>query len=113
GIQGSYNLTQNFGLTGTFGWSPNKDQLLNDAKVDLFQYDLGIEGRLNNLTPTASISTRPYATLGAGTRTYHFRDIDAKVIGARASTERCIRPVLARAPITSATSMRIPRRTSW
>lgn len=77
GIQGSYNLTQNFGLTGTFGWSPNKDQLLNDEKVDLFQYDLGIEGRLNNLTPAASISTRPYATLGAGARTYHFRDIDA------------------------------------
>jgi outer membrane protein with beta-barrel domain len=77
GIQGSYNLTQNFALTGTFGWSPNKDQLLNDEKVDLFQYDLGIEGRLNNLTPTASVSTRPYATLGAGARTYHFRDLDA------------------------------------
>ena len=77
GIQGSYNLAQNFALTGTFAWSPNKDQLLNDAKVDLFQYDLGIEGRLNNLTPTASVSTRPYATLGAGARTYHFRDLDA------------------------------------
>lgn len=77
GIQGSYNLTQNFALTGTFGWSPNKDQLLNDEKVDLFQYDLGIEGRLNNLTPTASVSTRPYATLGAGARTYHFRDLDS------------------------------------
>ena len=77
GIQGSYNLTQHFALTGTFAWSPNKDQLLNDEKLDLFQYDLGIEGRLNNLTPTASVSTRPYATLGAGARTYHFRDLDA------------------------------------
>jgi hypothetical protein len=77
GIQGSYNLTHNFALTGTFAWSPNKDQLLNDEKLDLFQYDLGIEGRLNNLTPTAGVSTRPYATLGAGARTYHFRDLDA------------------------------------
>lgn len=77
GVQGSYNLTHNFALTGTFDWSPNKDRLINEAKVDLFQYDLGIEGRLNNLTPTASISTRPYATLGAGARTYHFRDLDA------------------------------------
>jgi hypothetical protein len=77
GVQGSYNLTQNFALNGTFGWSPNKDQLVNDEKLDLFQYDLGIEGRLNNLTPTAGVSTRPYATLGAGARTYHFRDLDA------------------------------------
>lgn len=77
GIQGSYNLTPTFALIGTVGWSPSKDRTLSDEKVDLFQYDLGIEGRLRNLTPTASISTRPFATLGAGARTYHFRDLDA------------------------------------
>lgn len=76
GVQGSYELTSHFALLGTFGWSPTKARALNDAKVDLFQYDLGVEGRLNNLTPAASISTRPYAALGAGARTYHFRDLD-------------------------------------
>lgn len=76
GVQGTYDLTPTFALSGTFGWSPNKARALGDEKLDLFQYDLGIEGRLRNLTPTASISTRPYAVLGAGARTYHFRDLN-------------------------------------
>ena len=75
GIQGSYDLTPSFALIGSFGWAPSKDLTLAKEKVDLFQYDLGIEGRLPNLTPSAGISTRPYAALGAGGRTYDFRDL--------------------------------------
>ncbi len=75
GLQASYDITPSFALVGTFGWAPSKDLTLADEKVDLFQYDLGIEGRLPNLTPSAGISTRPYATLGAGGRTYDYRDL--------------------------------------
>jgi hypothetical protein len=75
GLQASYDITPSFALVGSFGWAPSKDLTLADEKVDLFQYDLGIEGRLPNLTPSAGISTRPYATLGAGGRTYDYRDL--------------------------------------
>lgn len=74
-LQASYDITPSFALVGSFGWAPSKDLTLADQKVDLFQYDLGIEGRLPNLTPSAGISTRPYATLGAGGRTYNYRDL--------------------------------------
>ena len=75
GLQASYDITPSFALVGSLGWAPSKDLTLADEKVDLFQYDLGIEGRLPNLTPSAGISTRPYATLGAGGRTYDYRDV--------------------------------------
>lgn len=75
GLQASYDITPSFALIGSFGWAPSKDLTLGKEKVDLFQYDLGIEGRLPNLTPSAGISTRPYAALGAGGRTYDYRDL--------------------------------------
>jgi len=75
GLQASYDITPSFAVVGSFGWAPSKDLTLAKEKLDLFQYDLGIEGRLPNLTPTAGISTRPYATLGAGGRTYDYRDL--------------------------------------
>lgn len=75
GLQASYDITPSFALVGSFGWAPTKDLTLANEKVDLFQYDLGIQGRLPNLTPSAGVSTRPYATLGAGGRTYNYRDI--------------------------------------
>jgi hypothetical protein len=75
GLQGSYDIAPSFAIVGSFGWAPSKDLTLANEKVDLFQYDLGIEGRLPNLTRSAGISTRPYATLGAGGRTYNYRDV--------------------------------------
>jgi hypothetical protein len=75
GLQASYDITPSFALVGSLGWSPSKDLTLANQKIDLFQYDLGIEGRLPNLTSSAGISTRPYAALGAGGRTYDYRDV--------------------------------------
>jgi hypothetical protein len=77
GLQASYDLTPSFALVGSFGWAPTKDLTLAHEKVDLFQYDLGIEGRLRNLTPSSWLSTRPYAAIGAGGRTYNYRDLAA------------------------------------
>ena len=76
GAQASYAVHPNFSLVGSFAWSPSQDKLLPQRPdLDLYQYDLGIEGRLNNLTEGSSIATRPYAVIGGGGRTYSLRNV--------------------------------------
>ncbi len=76
GAQASYELHPNFAVIGSFGWSPSEDKLTTpQAKLDLYQYDLGLEGRLSDLTSGAAISTRPYAIIGGGARTYDLRNV--------------------------------------
>jgi hypothetical protein len=76
GGQASYIFHPNFAVVGTFGWSPSQDKLsAQQPKLDLYQYDLGIEGRLNDLTESSAFITRPYAALGAGGRTYNLRNV--------------------------------------
>lgn len=76
GGQASYAFHSNVSLVGSFGWSPSQDKLSPQRPdLDLYQYDLGIEGRLNNLTEGSSIATRPYAVLGGGGRTYSLRNV--------------------------------------
>jgi hypothetical protein len=76
GGQASYVFHPNLALVGTFGWSPSQDKLSpQQPKLDLYQYDLGLEGRLSDLTATSSFITRPYAALGAGGRTYNLRNV--------------------------------------
>lgn len=76
GGQGSYTLNQNFGLVGSFGWSPNEDQTsAARPKLDLYQYDLGLQGRLSDLTSGSAVATRPYAVVGGGARTYSLRNV--------------------------------------
>jgi hypothetical protein len=76
GGQGAYTLNQNFGLVGSFGWSPNEDRTSTlRPKLDLYQYDLGIQGKLNDLTSGSVVATRPYAVIGGGARTYNLRNV--------------------------------------
>lgn len=76
GAQASYRFTPHLAAVGTFAWSPSEDRTTAASeKVDLFQYDLGIEGRIGNLTRGSRVSTSPYATLGVGGRTYDYRDL--------------------------------------
>jgi hypothetical protein len=76
GGQAAYAFHPNFSVVGTFGWSPSQDKLsIQQPKLDLYQYDLGIEGRLNDLTDGSPVVTRPYAALGGGGRTYDVRNI--------------------------------------
>jgi len=76
GAQASYAFVPSLALVGSFGWSPSKDKTSPvGTKVDLYQYDLGIEGRSSDLTSGLSISTRPYATIGGGARTYDLRNV--------------------------------------
>lgn len=83
GAQASYAVVPSLALVGSFGWSPSKDKTSPvGTKVDLYQYDLGIEGRSSDLTSGLSVSTRPYAAIGGGARTYDLRN----VVGASAQT---------------------------
>jgi Outer membrane protein beta-barrel domain len=76
GGQGSYTLNSNFALVGAFGWSPNEDRTsASRPKLDLYQYDLGLQGKLDDLTSGSAVSTRPYAIIGGGARTYNLRNI--------------------------------------
>ena len=76
GGQASYAIHPNFSLVGSFAWSPSQDKLLPQRPdLDLYQYDLGIEGRLDNLTEGSPISVRPYAVVGGGARTYSLRNV--------------------------------------
>jgi hypothetical protein len=76
GGQASYGFHPNFSLIGSFAWSPSQDKLLPQRPdLDLYQYDLGIEGRLNNLTEGSPIATRPFAVIGGGGRTYSLRNV--------------------------------------
>src|SRR5262249_13683358 len=76
GGQASYGINSNFSLLGSFAWSPSEDKATTARlKVDLYQYDLGIEGKLDDLTSGSSVSTRPFAAVGGGARTYSLRNV--------------------------------------
>lgn len=84
GAQLSYRVSSNFSVVGSFAWSPSTDRTTwgptsasnVDEDLDVFQYDLGVEGRLPDVVGGASWALNPFAAVGAGGRTYHYRDID-------------------------------------
>jgi hypothetical protein len=83
GAQIAYRLNPSVSIVGTAAWSPSTDKTTwgpNNAPrshedVDLYQYDLGVEGHLPKAYGTAAVAVSPFATLGAGGRTYHYRDV--------------------------------------
>jgi hypothetical protein len=96
GAQLGYRFTPNLALTGSFGWAPSADKTgagrlvggrpAGAQDVDLFQYDLAVEGRLPaalTLGAGRAWHVSPFAALGAGARTFNYRDLD----GADAQTQ--------------------------
>lgn len=76
GGQGVWTFDPNFAVLGTFGWSRSQEkQSVQQPDLDLYQYDLGLEGRLNDLTRGSAVITRPYAAVGSGARTYDLRNV--------------------------------------
>src|SRR5688500_9374383 len=83
GAQLGWPVHEYLAVTGSFGWAPAADKTPTfgiggsgrEEDVDLFQYDVALEGRLPDLAPSARWSTRPYAALGVGGRTYSYRDV--------------------------------------
>jgi hypothetical protein len=77
GGQASYRLNPNVAVTGTVGWSPSKDRITpGDQKLDVWQYDLGAELRAPSWVTSGALDFTPFVGLGAGARTYDYRDLD-------------------------------------
>jgi len=77
GGQASWSVIPAFAITGTFGWSPSKDRITaGNQTLDIFQYDLGAELRAPSLYDAGFITLTPFVGLGAGGRTYSYRDLN-------------------------------------
>jgi hypothetical protein len=77
GAQVSYAIVPNLAVTGSVAWSPTTDKITaGDHTIDLFQYDVGLEGRLPLKVGTGAWSISPFAGAGLGARTYNERDLD-------------------------------------
>jgi len=77
GAQASWRLIPQLAVTGTFGWAPSKDRVTpGDQTLDLYQYDIGAEGRAQSWYNRGSWDFTPFVGLGIGGRTYRYRDLD-------------------------------------
>jgi hypothetical protein len=77
GGQASYRVLPQLAFTGTVGWAPSKDRVTpGDQTVDVWQYDLGAELRAPSWLTSGAWDFTPFAGLGAGGRTYNYRDLD-------------------------------------
>jgi hypothetical protein len=77
GLTLSYDVHPYVSIVGSFGWagSQGKQTLTLDQDLDVFQYDLGVQGQY----PVAlanGVTLKPFLGVGAGARTYNFRDLD-------------------------------------
>jgi opacity protein-like surface antigen len=76
GLTASYDVHRYVAVVGSFSWAATQVKGLGrDDDLDLFQYDLGVEGRY----PVAlggAWTVQPFLGVGAGARTYSLRDLD-------------------------------------
>jgi hypothetical protein len=79
----AYGVHRNVTGVGTAAWSPSKDRMTwhsggtahREEGLNVFQYDLGVEGRLPELFAAGAWAVSPFGALGAGGRTYDYRDV--------------------------------------
>ena len=77
GAQASYRFIPQFAITGTLAWSPSEDRVARgDESIDLFHYDVGVEGRAASWLRGTAWDFTPFAGIGLGGRTYSYRDLD-------------------------------------
>ena len=77
GAQASYRFVPQVAITGTFAWSPSEDRVARgDESIDVFHYDVGVEGRAASWLRGTTWDFSPFAGVGLGGRTYRYRDLD-------------------------------------
>ena len=75
--QVSYVLHPAFAITGSVGWARTRDiASVDNPKLDMFTYDLGGEVRADRWLAGKTVSLSPFAGLGAGGRSYNYRNLD-------------------------------------
>lgn len=78
----AFRATPALSIVGSFGWSPAEAKTAaaaaaDDAdELDLFQYDAGLELGRDFALGASAWNWRPFVGLGAGARTYSYRDLD-------------------------------------
>lgn len=76
-VQLSYGLRPDVVFTSTVGWGRTRPVGRGtDAKLDVFTYDVGTEFRLPRRTGDGRFNFKPFAGIGAGARSYNFRNVD-------------------------------------
>jgi hypothetical protein len=75
GVSVSVDATEFISFVGSFAWAPTEVKDLSNATLDLFQYDVGIQGQYP-LRLSGEWFARPFLGAGVGARTYHYRDLD-------------------------------------
>jgi hypothetical protein len=85
GAQLGWRFHQNFALAGSFAWAPSRDRTTafrssalftgREEKVDLFDYNLGVEAGLP-VVVAPSWTVTPYIGAGGGGRTFSYRNVD-------------------------------------
>ncbi len=75
-LQVNYVTNEMFVITSMVGWARSRDLTnINEAKLDLFTYDVGAEARAPRLFEGKTVTFTPFAGLGAGGRSYNHRDL--------------------------------------
>lgn len=76
GVTASYDVHRYVAVLGSFSWAPSQAKgIVAGEDVDLFQYDLGVQGQYP-IALNADWTFKPFVGVGAGARTYSFRDLD-------------------------------------
>jgi hypothetical protein len=76
GVTASYDVLPYVAVVGSFGWAATQAKgLTRDQDLDLFQYDLGVQGQYD-LALGNGLTLQPFVGAGVGARTYSFRDLD-------------------------------------
>ena len=79
GAQASYRIVPQLAVVGTFAWSASEDRVApGDRSVDVFHYDLGLEGRAASWLRGVRWDFTPFAGIGLGGRTYDQRDFETQ-----------------------------------
>ena len=77
GISAGYSVHRNVAVLATFGWAPTElksgSGLIEENKLDLFQYDLGVQLH-KSYALSGAWSITPLVGIGAGARTYDMRE---------------------------------------
>lgn len=75
----SYLFSRRVAATAALGWTRSRDVAsANDAKLDLFMYDAGLEWRTPRERDDRRITFAPLAGAGVGARTYDVRGAGAR-----------------------------------
>ncbi len=76
-VQLSYVVRPSVAITTTLGWARSRDIVAaNDPKLDVFSYDLGVETRATRRLGGRAVTFSPFAGVGAGGRSYHYRSLN-------------------------------------